>query len=571
MISPPGRPPKNPAPVSRPAVNAQPTTPRPGSGFFAPPVYLSENQQVVEAADWQSRLLEARKTILQRLLQVILVLAVVNLLYWTGMVLGGTEPWSVVWNNVLLLAAVVFINLLPSARYRVRSLGMLLTFWGASVYFTSLYGAVTSTVLMLSVAGLLGAVLVGVRTGALLAILSGVILLISDLTTAGVGQAMENMLVFTMLNVMIQYPLGLLLASFEKNLAYQQSLARGLLDDRRQLQARAQELERRDLQIRTAAEIIQVVNRLSDPQTTLRRAAELLVERFGLYYVGVFLLDESEENAVLRAAGGDPGAALLAAGHSLRVGGASMVGTSIAARRARIALDVGQEAVRFDNPHLPLTRSELALPLLSGERILGALSIQSTQPAAFDQQDLTVMQGIADNLAIAIDNGRLFNQAQERLEEVQTLHRQYLAGAWSEFLQDVGLLQAEKRRVGDESAAPTGAVTQIQKPLLLRDQVIGIIELEVDPQRWDEADESLVQSIATQAALALENARLLEQSQRTATQERRIADISGKVWAATDVETILSTTLSELGRVLRVSEGSIRLEVADEPLSEAPL
>ncbi len=321
---------------------------------------------------------------------------------------------------------------------------------------------------------------------------------------------------------------------------------------------RTQDLQRRITQVRTAAEISRLIGAIQEPQSLLRQVADLIRERFNLYYVGVFLVDERQEYAVLRAGTGEAGQKMLASGHKLIVGGDSMIGWATANHQARIALDTGQEAVRFKNPWLPLTRSELALPIVSGEEAIGALSVQSIEPEAFDQDDITVLQGIADSISIALHNARLFTQLQESLNEIQNLHRQYLAQTWSK------LPQSQDLDFTFEDPNAPEPKESLQLPVALRDTVIGSLTLDTSSGPLNPEDEAFVAEITTQVALALENARLLEETQRRAEQERIISNLSAKVWSMNDIEAILSTALQELGSALKASEGIIQLEVADE-------
>ncbi len=180
-------------------------------------------------------------------------------------------------------------------------------------------------------------------------------------------------------------------------------------------------LQRRNTQLRTAAAISTSAITVLDPNELMKHAVNLIQERFNFYYVGMFLTDESGEYAILRAGSGEAGQKMLAAGHKLTVGGKSMVGWCIAHAQARIALDVGKEAVRFDNPLLPDTRSEMALPLLSIERCIGAVTVQSDEEVAFSEEDIAVLQSMTDQLAIAIENARLFESEREQLRLAQTL------------------------------------------------------------------------------------------------------------------------------------------------------
>ena len=248
-----------------------------------------------------------------------------------------------------------------------------------------------------------------------------------------------------------------------------------------------------------------------------------------------------------------------------------MIGWSTAHRQARIALDVGQEAVRFSNPNLPETRSELALPIITQDRVLGALTIQSTRHAAFDEDDIVVLQGIADSLGSAIENARLFSEVQDSLAEIQGLHRQYLEHAWREATagQETPGYTYTSRAASSGALATT--IRTVNVPIKVRDQVIGNILLEAEPPKeglaqeeaggWTRQEKTLIESVADQVAQALENARLLEETQRSAEQERLRASITSKVWASPDMDRILRTTIEELGVSLGASAGIIELEL----------
>lgn len=329
-------------------------------------------------------------------------------------------------------------------------------------------------------------------------------------------------------------------------------------DLEKEIQLRTQDLERRFLQIQTAAEISRSITDLTSSQDLLNQVVELITERFGLSYAGVFLVDEHEEYAVLKAGSGEAGKEMLARHHRLLIGGESMIGWAIANQQARIALDVGQEAVRFNNPFLPDTRSEMALPILVGDKVLGALTIQSNQPAAFDEADITVLEGIADSLGIALENSRLFTEIQRNLAEIQILHSQYLAKAWSEIPERSSDLEYTYD-AGDVDGASESQAIEI--PLTLRNQIIGSLILETGPEGLTPSQETLVNSVTTQAALALENIRLFQEAQRQADRDRIAAHISSRIWTSMDMDSILRNSLKDLGQALNASNGVIQLQV----------
>jgi transcriptional regulator with GAF, ATPase, and Fis domain len=205
----------------------------------------------------------------------------------------------------------------------------------------------------------------------------------------------------------------------------------------RQLEETARMSQRRAALLRTSAEVSRTVAQIRDLNLLLPQVTQLISQRFGFYHVGIFLIEELPEgrrSAVLRAANSEGGRRMLARKHHLDVGSQGIVGYVTGTGRPRIALDVGTDAIFFDNPDLPDTRSEMAAPLRIGEDIIGALDIQSTREDAFDQEDVAMLGFLADQIAIAIENARLFRQSQDAIEEAQETYRRYLRQEWDSFL-----------------------------------------------------------------------------------------------------------------------------------------
>jgi GAF domain-containing protein len=175
--------------------------------------------------------------------------------------------------------------------------------------------------------------------------------------------------------------------------------------------------------LKAAARAAKNITTILDPYELLQRTVDIICDEFGFYYAGVFLLDDLKQFAVLKAGRGDSGKAMINEGHKLAIGGNSMIGASIANRQGRIALDVGEEAVFFENPHLPKTRSEMALPLVVGDEAIGALTVQSTEEAAFHDEDIDALQTMADQLAIAIQNSNMHRQAERRSRLLKAANR----------------------------------------------------------------------------------------------------------------------------------------------------
>lgn len=367
------------------------------------------------------------------------------------------------------------------------------------------------------------------------------------------------------ISLLVVLSVGVLIHGLNTGIQRNQLLAHKLEEDRTQLARRTRNLERRELQIRTAAEISRAIGAELDPDAILQRVVNLLRERFDLYYVGAFVIDEHRSYAVLRAGTGDAGKAMQAANHRLAVGGTSMIGWATARQEARIALDVGADAVHFDNPLLPETRSELALPMVAAGKTLGALSVQSVVAEAFDQDDITVFQGVADSLAIALQNANLFQQVQANLNEIQTLHRQYLAEAWTETLRNTGELQYSY--TDPQHSAQETAGSQLEVPLSVRDQTIGVLRLDTDQTSWTPEQQAFIEAVVSQAAVALENIRLIETTRQQAGIEQTLSDFSSSISQTLDIDGVLKTAVRELGKFPGVQEVAIQIRPSKKEAS----
>jgi DNA-binding LacI/PurR family transcriptional regulator/GAF domain-containing protein len=349
-----------------------------------------------------------------------------------------------------------------------------------------------------------------------------------------------------------------------------------------------QQVERRALQLQTAAEVSRATSSILNLDELLPQAVELICDRFNLYYVGLFLVDETGQWAILHAGTGEAGQKMLKAGHKLEVGGSSMVGWCMANSQARIALDVGEEAVRFDNPLLPETHSEMALPLVSRGMAIGALTIQSQREAAFSQEDISALQTMASQVANAIENVRLFEQSRVALAEMEATQRRYIERAWTEYrrviatsgyrqtgaermplgkevLPEVQQAMAEQHPLvwhGDGDGGTDSALLLV--PIMLRGQPIGAIgfRAEGEKQEWSAEDINLVETISEQLALAAENLRLIDETQRRAAREELTREITDKMRRATNVEEIVQTAVDELFSTLRTTRTFVRLGTA---------
>jgi GAF domain-containing protein/HAMP domain-containing protein len=335
----------------------------------------------------------------------------------------------------------------------------------------------------------------------------------------------------------------------------------------------SQQMEYRANRLQTVAEVAHEIASVQDPEELLPRVTKEISDRFGFYHVGVFLLDKERKYAVLQAANSEGGKRMLARGHRLRVGEVGLVGYVTGSGQARLALDVGADAVYFDNPDLPQTRSEIALPLKSGTEVIGALDVQSIEQSAFTQDDIALLATLADQVSMAIENARLFNETRRTVRELQLAQHQYIHQAWNQLASErpqIGYkynfgnlipIQRGQTSQNIEEMVKEGK-SQLAIPIAVRGQVIGIILLEETEgsRHWSENEKQLAKAVADQVGLALENARLLEETQHRAERERLVSEISTKMRASNDPQQILETAVVELRNALRAKSVQVRIQ-----------
>ncbi len=317
-------------------------------------------------------------------------------------------------------------------------------------------------------------------------------------------------------------------------------------------------VEQRTAQLRASNEVGQIASSVLDPEVVIAKAVNLITDAFSYYYAAIFLVTDNGRWAELKDATGSAGEILKSRRHRLQTNGNSMVGQAISTQKPQVALDTGETAIRFNNPLLPNTRSEIALPLIVGERVIGALNVQSIREADFKPDDISALQGMANQVAIAIENARLFKEMDSTLEELRQSNRQYIHSAWSDKLKGTAM----EYTVNSAQMADIEPGKEIEIDLNLREQKIGKILLETDAE-WTQDDQTWVESLATQVVISLENARLLEESQQSALRERLSASIVQKIWSSNSIDNILRTAIRELGRALEASDATIELTMEE--------
>ncbi|MBK9209281.1 MAG: GAF domain-containing protein [Anaerolineales bacterium] len=347
--------------------------------------------------------------------------------------------------------------------------------------------------------------------------------------------------------------------------------------------ARATDLEKANQQIKERAARFQVISDISQeisanveqqPKELLNRIVRTISDKFNFYHIGIFLFDENREYAVLRAANSQGGQHMLERRHQLKIGGAGVVGYVSQSGSPRISLDTGSDAVFFNNPDLPKTRSEMALPLKYGSKTIGVLDIQSTLPSAFNNEDVNLLSALANQIAIVINTVLPTERAEySRISKKATGIEQLEKQSGYSYLPDGTISTARTLNSAtlDQALASGETVilarpskenpSTLAVPVKFREQIIGFIHVEASEvnRKWTEDEISIIQSISDRASLAIENARLFEETERRAEHEQLIAQVTSRIGASNNMDSILQTTIQELGRALGASRSFIQL------------
>jgi GAF domain-containing protein len=356
-----------------------------------------------------------------------------------------------------------------------------------------------------------------------------------------------------------------------------------------ELQLANQHNERRAKQFESIAQVSRAINQTQGLQDLLPQITQVINQQFNFYHVGIFLLDANNEYAVLAASNSEGGQKILARNHKLKVGQTGIVGNVAGTGVPRIALDTGADANYFNNPDLQETRSEMALPLLHSQKnLIGVMDVQSTEQNAFGQEDIQILTTLADQVSTAIVNARLYEETQKALLESEMLYRQDIQTGWGKFSRSQKFAGVHRQGInsnlfiepmelpGAAEVTRSGNVyqkkadnndksSQMTIPMKFRGEVVGMLNIKTDGERVWSADEmDIITAIIERAALSIEGARLLNESQKRAEKERVIGEISAKIGSSSDLESILQTAIQELGNTLPGTDIAIQFKKNEE-------
>ena len=334
-------------------------------------------------------------------------------------------------------------------------------------------------------------------------------------------------------------------------------------------------------QLKALSFVAKAVLSIQNLDNLLPRITAILSEQLSFYHIGIFLLDDAKEYAVLTATNSTGGQKMLERNHRLKVGEEGVVGYAAETGRPRAASDIEKDMFFLTNSDLPETHAELALPLKVGISTIGVLDLQSSEISAFTDEDIEVFSMFADYISLAIQNARRLQEIQKTTTESDTLYRNYLRQEWKSFAsqrRNPGYLYnisgskpiiKKQESIEIQQAIQSGKPTISQEktqsrlsvPIKLRGQVIGVLNIQSgSTHSWEDDEIDIATAVADRVGLAVENARLLEDSQSRAARERTISEITSKIGSSINIRNVLQTAVEELGHILPGSDVIIQLK-----------
>ncbi len=347
---------------------------------------------------------------------------------------------------------------------------------------------------------------------------------------------------------------------------------------RTDIQTREATHERNSQQSKIAGEIARVITTATDMGQLYQRTVRLIHERLGFYYVQMLRYSPASNSLVLVAGTGDVGRKMLVTGYQVPMH-LGLIGRAAATLSSVLLTDVGQDPNWAPTPFLLKTKSEIAVPVVLGDQLLGVLDVQSETPNGIDTDLQLLMEVLCGQIAVAIESIRLRTEMEERLRELDALQRITTGEGWKAYRgpeegSPVGYsfdqLAGEPRRIdyaptqsnGDASNEENGEKSRraFLKPMTVRGQVIGSIGIEQDPGRpFTEEERSLLDSVTLQVAEALERARLFEESKRSAAELAVLNEMGNAFTEALDVGRVLDNTYKFTAKLMELHDFIIAL------------
>jgi GAF domain-containing protein len=421
---------------------------------------------------------------------------------------------------------------------------------------------------------------------------SGRIVVTAEAKSSDLVGWVSNIVILLLLGSFVIASNNFLIPRLMATLAQSRQLAREIEKERgrlaKQVTERTESLELHSAHLAAATQVTQHSASAADMNQLVSQVVTSIGTQFGFYHAGIFILDPTGEWAELKAASGINAQRLMARAPRVRVGGAGSASYVTGQGEPRIVSDAMTEAMFFRSPDLPDTRSEITLPLRARGRTVGLLNLHSTQPQAFHREYATVLQTLADHVAMALGNAFLFQQTQQSLAAERRAAAQLAQQAWQGLLRTQRELGVVRTRDGLATLAPAagaqrpeietarqtgkaaldpGSGMNLAVPVKVRDRVIGVIEARKPGSAWTQEEIALVETLTDQLGVALDSARLYQDTQRRAARERLIGEVAAHMRERLDVDGVLKAAAQDMGERLGLHDITIQLEVPGDKAS----
>ncbi|MFC1936606.1 GAF domain-containing protein [Chloroflexota bacterium] len=364
-----------------------------------------------------------------------------------------------------------------------------------------------------------------------------------------------------------------------------------------EVESRTRDLQTRASRLQIAAEVARDATMEQENDALLDLAVTFIKDRFELYHVGLYLLDKREEYAIIAAGSEDTGKLLLESGHRYRVGSDSNIGYVCLIGEPRLAIKNNPASPKIaQHPLLPYTQSQLIIPLRIGEQIIGAIDLHSENADTFDESDIVIFRTMSDQLAIALRKNEYRQEVEQALSELETAYGEFTSEAWQRFIQTkeeasgyryrqfnvepahdspIEVQQVWERGMSviknrAENRHDPDAATMMVVPMKVRGEVIGVLNLKFDTNYVNTETSSMIEDLASRLSLVLENARLVETAQNRVERERVTSELGSRMRETLDMDTVIRTAVTEIGRNLGLEEVEVRLGLSRAPEEPPP-
>ncbi|GAB4494612.1 MAG: hypothetical protein OHK0052_00080 [Anaerolineales bacterium] len=332
-----------------------------------------------------------------------------------------------------------------------------------------------------------------------------------------------------------------------------------------QVRERTALLESRARLFSAVAQLTREMSAMQHVEQLHQFAAERVAEEFGYYHVAIFNVDENRQVLKMQSASSEAGKKMVRRGYQRPIDSGSIIGIAAETRKPYYVPDIRSQTLDAQQMELMNNRAELAIPIQTSERLLGVLDVHTARPSGIQEQDIEILSIVAEQIALSMENTRLIEESQLSLRKLEMLYGQRVQQDWAQWLEQRRLQYVYRdgqMRLADDLPAAEPDEVLLRIPLRLQNQQVGSLRLRrrAENQIWTAEEQAALQNITTQLTLALDNARLVQETQRRARQDQIVGNVSARMTESLDLETILKTAVTQIREAMLLHDVTISLE-----------